>query len=105
MVHSTPVAVVTAPSHTHREAHTIEDLADADELASAAQNNGTENPRSAFIMPLLDKKGWSILDWANHSNVDFHTANDYLKGKTKPFRSTRKQLANSLGIEAGNLPK
>ena len=39
-------------------------------------------PRQDFVLPMLDKKGWSILDWANQSHVDFHTANDFLKGTT-----------------------
>jgi lambda repressor-like predicted transcriptional regulator len=60
--------------------------------------------RKAFIMPLLTAKGWSILDWAIASGVDGHTASDYLKGATKPYRSTRKKLADSLGVEVEALP-
>jgi hypothetical protein len=60
--------------------------------------------RAAFVMPILEKKGWSILDWANKSDVDFHTANDYLKGRTNPYRSTRKELAASLGVDVDKLP-
>jgi hypothetical protein len=48
--------------------------------------------------------GWSILDWAKNSAVDFHTANDYFKGETKPYPSTRKKFADSLGISAKDLP-
>lgn len=61
--------------------------------------------RKAFVLRILDKKGWSILDWANESGVDFHTANDYVNGKTNPYRSTRKKLADSLGINVDDLPK
>jgi lambda repressor-like predicted transcriptional regulator len=56
------------------------------------------NPRRAFVLPLLEQKGWSILDWANEANVSHATAQDYLDNKTKPYPSTRKKLANALGI-------
>jgi hypothetical protein len=36
--------------------------------------------------------------------VDFHTANDYLKGITNPYASTRKKLADSLGVLVKDLP-
>jgi hypothetical protein len=65
---------------------------------------GTRNKREAFVRPRLESMGWSILDWAKNSGVDFHTANDYFKGETKPFPSTRKKLADSLGISAKDLP-
>jgi len=64
----------------------------------------TRNKREAFIRPRLESMGWSILDWAKNSGVDFHTANDYFKGETKPYPSTRKKLADSLGISAKDLP-
>jgi hypothetical protein len=62
------------------------------------------NERDLFVRPILDNKGWSILDWANDSGVDFHTANNYLKGETKPYKSTRTKLAKSLGVDAQKLP-
>jgi lambda repressor-like predicted transcriptional regulator len=62
------------------------------------------NDRKSFVIPILNKKGWSILDWAGNSGVDFHTANNYLKGKTKPYKSTRTKLAASLGVEVQRLP-
>src|SRR5258708_2480699 len=61
--------------------------------------------RAAFVKPILERKGWSILDWAIESRVDFHTASDYLKGKTKPYPSTRKKLADALGVPVRDLPK
>jgi hypothetical protein len=64
-----------------------------------------QNKRKAFVGPLLESRGWSILDWAKDSGVDFHTANDYVNGETKPFLSTRKKLADSLGINAKDLPR
>ena len=57
------------------------------------------------MQPFLDKKGWSINQLALEADVDFHTANDYLKGRTRPNRATRKQLADALGIAIGELPK
>jgi hypothetical protein len=36
--------------------------------------------------------------------VDFHTANDYLKGKTNSYKSTRKKLADALGVPVEELP-
>jgi hypothetical protein len=74
------------------------------EPRAQAESGGPASIRNAFVKPILTTKGWSILDWANSSGVDFHTANDYLKGATKPYRSTRKKLADSLGVDAGALP-
>jgi lambda repressor-like predicted transcriptional regulator len=64
-----------------------------------------ENERRAFVIPLLDKKGWSILDWANEAGVSHATAIDYLDKKTKPYRSTRLKLAKALGVNVEQLPK
>ncbi len=61
--------------------------------------------REAFVLPLLEKKGWSVLDWANESQLDYHTANDYLKDRTRPYASTRKKLAEGLGVEVALLPR
>ena len=61
-------------------------------------------PREAFILPLLENKGWSVLDWANEANVAYHTAADYLSGTTKPYRSSRAKLAKALGLTANQLP-
>ena len=60
--------------------------------------------RESFVRLLLVEKGWSTLDWAQKSNVDFHTADNYLKGKTSPCASTRRKLASSLGIAVADLP-
>src|SRR5205085_834161 len=45
--------------------------------------------RRSLVKPLLDKRGWSINDWAVQSGVDFHTADRYLRGEGKPYPSTR----------------
>jgi hypothetical protein len=68
-------------------------------------NDNSYNPRVSFVVPILETKGWSIQDWAMAARIDFHTANDYLKGATKPYRSTRKKLADSLGVAVEKLPK
>jgi hypothetical protein len=64
-----------------------------------------DNTRKAFLGPILDEKGFSVHDWAESAKVDFHTANDYLTGKTKPHPSTLKKLADALGLKVTNLPK
>ena len=61
--------------------------------------------RSAFIQPLLEKRGWSILDWATEAEVSHATTQDYLSGKTKPYPSTRLKLAKALGLSVQQLPR
>jgi len=80
--------------------------------AQSATEDGASEPddrqqgaRADFVMPILASKGWSVLDWANECGVDFHTANDFLKDKTNPYRSTRKKLAEGLGVVVEELPK
>jgi hypothetical protein len=65
---------------------------------------GEARARRDFVLPLLEEKGWSVLDWAKNSKVDVHSANGYLKGETRSYRSTRKKLAESLGLKARDLP-
>lgn len=65
----------------------------------------SENPRRAFVLPILAGKGWSILDWANESEVSHATAADYLDEKSNPYSSTRLKLAKALGITVEQLPK
>lgn len=74
--------------------------------ASSALMTANPSPqsRTQFVDQILTKKGWSTHDWAVQSNVDFHTADNYRKGFTKPFPSTRKKLADSLGIAVDELP-
>jgi len=68
-------------------------------------DSSASNPREAFVLPLLDNKGWSILEWANEARVAYHTAADYLSGATKPYRSSRAKLAKALGLTANQLPQ
>jgi hypothetical protein len=59
--------------------------------------------RSSRILPLLRKKGWSVLDWATESRVDYHTAVSYLKAMRKPYASTLQKLAKSLAVPVESL--
>jgi lambda repressor-like predicted transcriptional regulator len=63
------------------------------------------NARQAFVLPLLEKQGWSILDWATEANVSHATTQDYLANKTKPYPSTRRKLADALGVSVQQLPR
>lgn len=74
------------------------------ELAPTASQTVKE-PRKAFVMPLLNAKGWSVLDWATEAKVSHATAMDYLQNKTAPYRSTRLKLAKALGITVEELPE
>jgi lambda repressor-like predicted transcriptional regulator len=66
---------------------------------------GETNSRRAFVLPLLEKRGWSILDWANEAGISHGTTQDYLAGKTKPYSSTRLKLAKALGVPVQQLPR
>jgi lambda repressor-like predicted transcriptional regulator len=72
---------------------------------SKSANVAVGNERQSFVQPILDKKGWSTNRLAVEAEVDFHTVNDYLNGRTRPNRSTRKQLADALDIAVDELPK
>lgn len=76
-----------------------------DSVLQSVATPSQEEERTAFVTPILVKKGWSILDLANQSGVDFHTVQSYLSGKRKSYSSTRKKLAEALGVEADDLPK
>jgi len=52
-----------------------------------------------------EARGWSLLDWAIHAGVDWHTTSDYANGRTNPYRSTRLKLATALGLSVHDLPK
>lgn len=68
----------------------------------------TQEPAShkeSLIRGILERKGWSLFDLAQEARVDPHTVNDYLKGKTTPYRSTRKKLADALGLPIEDLPR
>jgi hypothetical protein len=75
------------------------------EPQAPAEGGGPASNRDGFVNSILKTKGWSILDWANKAVVDYHTANNYLKGTSNPYPSTRKKLADSLGVDVGKLPK
>ena len=74
------------------------------EQAARGATAPAKSQRKSVVMPILERKGWSVLDWASRSCVDYNTASDYLKGKTRPYKSTLKKLADSLGIDVQKLP-
>jgi lambda repressor-like predicted transcriptional regulator len=61
------------------------------------------NTREAFLRAKLEKKGFSLREWARKANVDFHTADNCLKGKTQSRPDTLKNLADALGITVKKL--
>lgn len=61
--------------------------------------------RKAAIEPILEEKGWSVLDWATESEVAYHTAADFLAGRTRAYRSTRVKLAKSIGLSIQQFPR
>jgi len=73
--------------------------------ALALHVNKPRQGRESFLKPILHEKGWSVHDWARESKGDFHTANNYLKGKTKPYPATLKKFADALGVEVAKLPE
>lgn len=89
----------TEPQRTDRNAKTA-----ADPAGEPATTGTARNTREAFLRPILQEKGLSVNDWATQAGVDFHTANDYLNGKTRPYQSTKTKLAEPLGIEVGDMP-
>jgi len=74
-------------------------------VPAAAPTPADWNAREAFVIPLLEKNGWSPLDWAVEAKVSPATAQDYLGNKTKPYASTRMKLAKALGISVQQLPR
>jgi hypothetical protein len=39
------------------------------------------NPRQAFVFPLLEQRGWSLLKWADEALVSHDTVIDYLANR------------------------
>jgi transcriptional regulator with XRE-family HTH domain len=58
-----------------------------------------------FVGRILDAKGWSPFELASEARLDHATVIDYLRGKTKPYPSTRLKLAKALGVAVEQLPK
>jgi lambda repressor-like predicted transcriptional regulator len=73
-------------------------------IAPVSTNAAAGNTRKAFIRSLLDRAGLSVNDWATKAKVDYHTADNYLKGKAKPYPATLKKLADALNVEVAKLP-
>jgi hypothetical protein len=75
-------------------------------LPQLPNSGSTETKRRSIVDPLIAAKGWSTLQWANEAGVDYHTADNYLKGKTKKLRAdARERLARVLGLTASELPR
>jgi len=71
---------------------------------SGSTSASVGNTRERFARRILARKGWSVHDWANEAKVDFHTANNYLRGKTNPYPASRLKLARALGVDVERLP-
>jgi hypothetical protein len=95
-----------ATSHSRRSSIAVKSQRRYDPRRGAAAErfNSRAATRRAVVEPILLEKGWSVLEWASESEVDHHTADDYLSGATKPYKSTRKKLAASLGLTVESLP-
>jgi DNA-binding Xre family transcriptional regulator len=77
----------------------------AERVSRSEATPSRETERNSFVMPILCEKGWSSLDLAKESEVDFHTVQGYLSGKRKSYSSTLKKLAKALDVSVDDLPK
>lgn len=59
----------------------------------------------SLLVRHLKKKGWSDSEFANAAKVDSKTVNSYLNGTSKPYPSTLKKMADSLGIDPSKMPE
>jgi lambda repressor-like predicted transcriptional regulator len=100
-------AIAEAQQNNVKLAKCSRDQNDAQPLQSAEHKflkPGASNTREEFLKAILKKKGFSIRGWACKAKVDFHTADNYLKGKTKPNPDTLKALADALDVKVEELP-
>jgi ribosome-binding protein aMBF1 (putative translation factor) len=67
--------------------------------------NALASNRQSIVMPILEGKGWSQVQFAQHARVDYNTVRAFLKGEGKPHASTRKQMADALGIPLAKFPR
>jgi|SRR6266567_6845255 len=65
----------------------------------------TNARRRRILEPILNNRGLSPHGWAVQAEVNWHTVDSYLNGKTQPTKDTRKRLANALGMEPQDLPE
>ncbi|HKW35535.1 MAG TPA: helix-turn-helix transcriptional regulator [Candidatus Acidoferrum sp.] len=75
--------------------------------AQSVESNPAETgstTRKTVLMTLLAKKDFSVHDWAKEAGVDWHTADNYLNGRAKPYQSTIGKLARALGVGAEDMP-
>jgi lambda repressor-like predicted transcriptional regulator len=99
------VQASNVPAPAAGESHAQNSAPSAESVESESRNAAPSNAREAFIRPILEKKGFSVHKWATVAKVDFHTADNYLKGKAKPYPDTLKSLADALGVEVAKLPE
>jgi hypothetical protein len=67
--------------------------------------NPVSETRKRFVQPLLDKKGWSVPEWAEKAKVTRHTAKSYLEANRKTTHYNIKKLAEALGVSFEQFPK
>lgn len=60
--------------------------------------------RKAFIEPVLKRKGWSQLDFADEAKVDHKTVGAFLNG-ANVYPNTRLKLAQALEVPVERLPE
>ena len=61
--------------------------------------------RRAYVQPLLDKRGWSVPEWAEKAKVSRHTAQSYLDADRKTYHYNRRKLSDALGVSFDEFPK
>jgi len=100
------IATAQAESPSAESSEKSAALTNADVLAQNSQKTAQiPESREGILKPILSAQGLSIHDWATKADVDFHTANNYFRGKSVPYPATLKKLADALGIEVAKLPK
>jgi hypothetical protein len=68
-------------------------------------STGPPGDREAQLSPILKSKGFTPGGWATAAGLDPSVVYDYLAGKSNPRPSTRKTLAEALGMKPDDLPE
>jgi hypothetical protein len=94
------------PGCTSSSDASLPDSADFHEPANGPEANRQRRAqaRTAFIEPILTRKGWSDLDLAHEADVDYKTVRNFLDGAAA-YRSTRLKLARALVVPVEQLPE
>ena len=73
-------------------------------MSTETPSNAAE--RTAFVRPILDRKGWTESQWAAKAGVDKNTVRDYLNGITRKLRpSNRRAMAEALEVDVAQMPR